>query len=122
MPEEILKFGELTLVVRDEPARVVVTWLGRSTARSPAMFVLPVLLNALERAAEKDLVLVIEFQRLDYMNSSTLTPLIRLIELVNRRGRPLEVNYAKDLKWQSISFTALEIFHGRGSHVRIVGV
>ena len=97
------------------------TFGGRSTARNPGEFVLPIMLRSLDRAVAAKKKLVLDFRELEYMNSSTVTPVIKLLEQAKQRGCTLTVLYKKDLKWQAVSFSALEILHSNDSHIEIRG-
>ncbi len=115
-------FNERNLTIELDDGEVVrINWLGKSTAREPSQFVLPVLSKALELAAAGDKPIEIDFQRLEYMNSSTITPLIRILEQAKRGSAKVKVIYSKALKWQSLSFTALQVFKTEDGRIEIVG-
>jgi hypothetical protein len=111
----------LTLTVQDEPQGVNVVWKGRSTARDPAEFLVPILTKALDRATSLRCPLSLDFRNIEYFNSSTITPVVRLIEEAKRRGAALVIHYDKKLRWQELSFSALQVFHTGDSRIRIVG-
>jgi hypothetical protein len=122
MPSETFTSHALTLIVSEEPTTVVVTWQGRSTAREPAEFVVPILTKALDRATELRRPLTLDFRGIAYFNSSTLTPVVRMIEEAKRRGSTLVIQYDKSLHWQELSFSALQVFHTGDKRIRILGV
>jgi hypothetical protein len=112
----------LTLTVTEEPAAIHVVWKGRSTARDPAEFLIPILTRALNRATELKGPLNLDFRAIEYFNSSTITPVVRLIEEAKRRGASLVIHYDKNLRWQELSFSALQVFHTGDERIRIQGV
>jgi hypothetical protein len=122
MRTETFTSRALTLEVIEEQAGITVTWRGRSTARDPAEFLIPILTRALDRAMEMKLPLVLDFRALEYFNSSTITPVVRLMEETKRRGASMVVNYDKKLRWQELSFSALQVFHTGDQRIRILGV
>jgi len=122
MPSETFTSHALTLVVSEEPATVLVVWRGRSTAREPAEFLVPILTKALDRATELRRPLTLDFRAIEYFNSSTITPVVRMLEEAKRRGSTLVINYDKNLRWQELSFSALQVFHTGDQRIRIVGV
>jgi hypothetical protein len=122
MKTETFTSHTLSLVVSEEPATVLVTWRGRSTARDPAEFIIPILTKALDRATELRRSLTLDFRALEYFNSSTITPVVRLIEETKRRGGSMVINYDKTRRWQELSFSALQVFHTGDHRVRILGV
>lgn len=122
MATEIFTSHALTLRLTEDPATILVSWHGRSTAREPAEFLVPILTRALDRAAELKRPLTLDFRSIEYFNSSTITPVVRLLEEAKRRGASLIVHYDKKLRWQELSFSALQVFHTGDQRIRILGV
>ena len=56
------------------------------------------------------------------MNSSTITPLIKILERAKRGTSHVTVLYDKSLHWQDLTFSALEIFKTDDKRVDIKGV
>jgi hypothetical protein len=121
MSPEIFTSHSLTLRVSEEKDTVLITWRGRSTARDPAEFLVPILTRALDRATELHLPLTLDFRAIEYFNSSTITPVVRMLEEAKRRGGSMIINYDKKLRWQDLSFSALEVFHTGDQRIRILG-
>jgi hypothetical protein len=111
----------LTLELTDEGGEVLVRWLGRSTARDPRAFVSPVLQRALELALQQKKPLVLDFRDLDYFNSSTITPVVRLLPHVKAQGGRAVVRFRSDLNWQRLSFSALHVLQGDGQQIVLDG-
>jgi len=122
MRTETFTSHALTLLVSEEASGITITWRGRSTARDPAEFLIPILTRALDRATELKRPLTLDFRALEYFNSSTITPVVRLLEETKRRGGSIVVNYDKKLRWQELSFSALQVFHTGDQRIRISGV
>lgn len=112
----------LTLVVSETPGTVLVLWQGRSTAREPAEFLIPILMKALDRAAELKQPLTLDFRQIEYFNSSTITPVVRMLEEAKRRGASLVIQYDKKLRWQELSFSALQVFHTGDQRIKVLGI
>lgn len=112
----------LTLELRDEEGAVSLVWSGRSTGREPGAFIVPVLSRAVELGRVHGKPVVLDFQAMAYMNSSTITPIIRLLSKAMRSASNVSVVYKKDLKWQELSFTALEVFQTSDQRISIRGV
>jgi hypothetical protein len=121
MGTETFSSHALSLTVTEAPDGVSIVWKGRSTARDPAEFLVPILTKALDRATALRCTLMLDFRSIEYFNSSTITPVVRLIEEAKRRGAPLLVHYDKKLRWQELSFSALQVFHTGDARIRIVG-
>lgn len=112
---------ELTIEVVDEPERIVLHWLGRSVQRNPGDFLIPILTKALQQGLDGNKPLVWDFQELQHMNSSTITPIIKSLQIANRGAHRVQVLYRKEKKWQDLSFSALKVFETRDGRIKIVG-
>jgi hypothetical protein len=122
MNTKVYSNKELELSVRDQDDAIRVSWTGRSTARDPVAFIGPILSEALARSAADDKQLVLDFQALVYMNSSTITPVIRILHEVKKGKSRVLVLYKKAAKWQELSFSALTVFESDDARVEIRGV
>ncbi len=114
--------GLLTLEVEHTTDQVMVRWRGKSTSREPSEFILPILTRALDDCVQESKRLVIDFRGVEYLNSSSITPIIRVLELVKRGRGSASVVYSRDLKWQALSFTALKVFHTSDQRIDIQGL
>jgi len=122
MSAERFVSGTLTLELLDEGAEVTVVWTGRSIAREPGVFILPVLIRAMDIAQQQNKRAVFDFRALAYLNSSTITPVIRVLEHAKRSGAQLTVRYNLALKWQQLAFSALYLFGTADGRVLIQGL
>ena len=64
---------------------------------------------------------MLDFQALEYMNSSTITPVIRVLNEAKKGQGRLLVLYKKAAKWQELSFSALTIFETDDKRIEIRG-
>src|SRR3954451_13341245 len=96
----VFQDGALKLELEQGTNEIRVAWSGRSTAREPGRFILPVLSKAVELSDVAGYPLVLDFRRIEYMNSSTITPIIRMLEQARRASRSIRVLYQKSVKWQ----------------------
>jgi hypothetical protein len=113
--------GELTLEVEDRPGEVCVIWRGKSADREPGRFLVPVLGQVLERARAASARLVHDFSNLEYMNSSTFTPVVKTVDEARRAGVPIALEYSLARKWQALSFSALRTFETSDGRVSVLG-
>jgi hypothetical protein len=90
---ETFQHGDLKLEARDGSTGPVLTWLGRSTARDPGNFIGPILANLYKQASSAGKGLVLDFRKLEYMNSSTITPVIRLLHEAKKGGGKVSIVY-----------------------------
>jgi hypothetical protein len=112
----------LTLEVVEEDDSISVQWLGKSSDRDPGKFITPILSSMLERGGNGSKRIVLDFQKLLYLNSSTITPIIRLLDEARRGSHRITVTYQKTTKWQDLSFSALQIFKTKDERIQILGV
>ena len=122
MTTETFTDQSLSLDASDDGPELLLTWRGRSTAREPGKFLRPILTAQLDKGCEQKRALVLDFRAVEFFNSSTITPVIRLLEEARKRGAHLVVRYRKDLRWQELSFSALKVFVGVDDRIRIEGL
>ncbi|MFL5318895.1 MAG: STAS domain-containing protein, partial [Myxococcaceae bacterium] len=63
--------------------------------------------------------LILDFSEIEYMNSSTFSPLVKMLDEAARRGVPVRVIYSQTQKWQALSFSALKAFETRDGKISI---
>ena len=122
MNEQTFTDGTLTLVLEENPGELRLKWQGMSMAREPSRFLMPILSRALDLGAQQSKPLVIDFKALEYLNSSTLSPVIRALEQARRGQNRVKVQYDKGVKWQALSFTGLDIFKTPDARIDVEGV
>jgi hypothetical protein len=72
-----LKHESLEITLEEGP-RNIISWDGRSESRDPSLVLMPYFKQILDKLKGKEL--VIRFENLKYMNSSTVPPIIYLIK------------------------------------------
>ena len=112
----------LKIEVREGDDQIELHWWGKSILRKPSSFITPILVDALQKGGSENKRIVLDFSELDYMNSSTVTPIIKILERAKRGENQVTVLYKKSLKWQDLSFSALEIFQTKDKRVEIKGL
>ena len=111
----------LTIQVRENINSINVKWTGKSIDREPTDFITPILVDAIRKSSDDDKRIILDFRELAYMNSSTITPIIKTLERAKRGKTQITVRYLKSLKWQDVIFSALEIFRTKDGRVQIKG-
>lgn len=114
--------AQLQLEITEDENRIAIRLLGKSILRNPTEFILPILQNTVSEANQQKKRTVIDFTDLKYMNSSTLTPIIKILEKTRVEEGEITLLYRKNLKWQDISFSALVIFQTEDKRIEIKGV
>lgn len=115
----IFNNNQLNLHLEENDSEIRLAWKGKSVERKPGEFLSPILLDVLKSSSEFNKRICLDFRELSYMNSSTITPLIKILERAKRGGNQLTVLYDCKLKWQELSFSALRIFETDDQRVSI---
>lgn len=123
MQVEDLKEDQLEVTVEHaaKKKQLLLTWQGHIHHPSPEEFLEPFLQQVVDFAKEKSLMVVCNFTELEYMNSSSLPPLIKLVRTLTDLKLSGEYIYDADRKIQAASFTALAAIAKRSRYVNVVG-
>ncbi len=113
--------GELTLELWRTQQELRLRWLGKSTDRQPGEFLVPVLAEAFQGAKAARIPLVLDFSSLDYMNSSTFTPIVKALDDSRRHSVPVVLEYSLSRSWQVLSFSALRTFETLDGRIKVDG-
>ncbi len=113
--------GELVLEAHAAPGELRVVWSGRSVERDPARFLGPLLAELVETCRTAGARLRMDFTRLELMNSSTFTPIVKVIDQARKAGVVIALEYAQAKKWQALSFSALRTFETSDGSVAVLG-
>jgi hypothetical protein len=112
----------LTIQVVEHENSIDVSWEGKSVDREPSKFISPILVKVLEMAGDLNKRIIMDFQSMSYMNSSTITPIIKILERAKNGMTKITIFYQKSLKWQELNFSALEIFKTKDNRLEIKGL
>lgn len=112
----------LTIQVVEHENSIDVSWEGKSVDREPGKFISPILVKVLEMAGDLNKRIIMDFQSMSYMNSSTITPIIKILERAKKGMTKITIFYQKSLKWQELNFSALEIFKTKDNRLEIKGL
>jgi hypothetical protein len=111
---------EIKVIESDDSIKLL--WSGKSIDREPSKFITPILLDIIKRSTDVGKRVVLDFCKLAYMNSSTITPIIKVLERAKKGKNKITVNYEKSLRWQEVNFSALKIFETADQRVEIKGL
>ena len=112
----------LSIEVIEHETTIDVKWEGKSIDREPGKFISPILVKVLEMASVLNKRIFMDFQSLSYMNSSTITPIIKILDRAQKGMTQITITYQKALKWQELNFTALEVFRTDDNRLEIKGL
>jgi hypothetical protein len=113
--------GPLSIELVNEGARLCLGFVGKSSDREPGRFIMPVLQDAIERASAAKAALVLDFCGLEYMNSSTFTPVVKSLGVARAAGISVVLQYSLARKWQALSFSALRTFETLDGRIQVQG-
>jgi len=105
-----LKSGDLAIEVADADGAIKCTWRGKSNERNPPEVLRPWFDKLLAEATERKAAIEMHFEKIEHFNSSTITALIKLIQVCRKSSLKLVMVYDQTLKWQRLSFDALRVF------------
>ena len=114
--------GLLIIEVPEEEEHLTAIWLGKSIEREPGKIITPILVRLVRKCSENDKRLILDFRSLAYMNSSTITPIIKILERAKRGSTKVTVIYDITLRWQDLIFSALTIFKTKDDRVQLRGL
>lgn len=118
---EKYKNNQLTIEVEENISEIIIKFKGRSTERDPSLFITPVLRDSQNNSSKYNKKMIIDFQELEYMNSSTITPIIKILESANNQKNTISILYLTSKKWQELCFSALKIFETKDQRIEITG-
>ncbi len=113
--------GELSVEAHPGNGELRLVWQGRSAEREPGAFLLPLLGQAVETCKQSGRRLTLDFSALEYMNSSTFTPIVKTIDEARRAGVGIALEYSQAKKWQALSFSALRTFETPDGRIAVLG-
>jgi len=119
---ELFTNNFLTIQVVEHKDTIDVRWEGKSVDREPSKFISPILVKVLEMASDLNKRIIMDFQDMAYMNSSTITPIIKILERAKKGMTKITIFYQKSLKWQELNFSALKIFKTKDNRLEIKGL
>ena len=61
-----------------------------------------------------------DFKKFQYMNSSTVTPIVQMLEYAKRENVALTFLYDNNRTWQELNFQAMKIFESEHPPIRII--
>lgn len=119
--ENLINQDLIIETILDEKRKTLtLKWKGKSNNRTPDFFLLPYFENLVEELKEKELKLEMNFLSLEYMNSSTITPILTLIKRIKEENIKTIIVYDDKVKWQKLSFSTLGVFSTKDDLLKIV--
>ncbi|MBI3184754.1 MAG: hypothetical protein HYZ28_21670 [Myxococcales bacterium] len=119
MRSETLVDKDLVVEIDDQDQVLEVRWRGTSMDREPGRFLMPLFKDMVDRCRGVQKKLVLDLARMDYMNSSTFAPIVKMLDEAVRAGVGVQLLYDSSRRWQVLSFSALKVFETADGRVQI---
>ncbi|OHD71954.1 MAG: hypothetical protein A2W19_02170 [Spirochaetes bacterium RBG_16_49_21] len=116
------KSNLLTLQVEENETAIIIKWIGKSADRTPGIFINPILNDAFEKTSNNNKELIMNFTDLEFLNSSTVAPIVKILDRAKRGSNRLTIEYSRSLNWQELSFSALIVFQTKDKRIQIKGI
>ncbi len=115
---EKFEVDELAICVT-RGATTKIEWIGISDARDPSAVIDPFLDKLVTKLeAERT---VVDFRALKYINSPTVTTIVKLVRLLDAKKIKTEVIYDQSIKWQQSAFSALNAIARMLKYITVEG-
>lgn len=117
-----LKVEDLEIIVQRDSTTLRLEWTGSIHSSDPGDYLDPYFDLLIDTAAQDRLAIVCDFSRLEYMNSSSIPPLIHLLRECGDREIKAEFRYDAARKVQTASFRALDVIARKSRFTTVKGV
>lgn len=111
--------GELKVEVVMTRSSVKLCWLGRSVERDPAKSLAPFFGSIEQQLGDRSVEL--DFRSLEFMNSSTVKPILMFCQSASTKARAVSVRYDSQKTWQRLSFGLLRAVSSTWKNVTVEG-
>jgi anti-anti-sigma regulatory factor len=81
--------GKLRINICYNDKNIILEWLGKSIDRNPEDFITPVLTTT-KSAGSIEIRYILDFRKLQFMNSSTVAPLVQFLEECKNDGSSVD--------------------------------
>lgn len=103
--EELFKSDRLTISHASTHLRYTLFWTGECDFRNPGETLGPTLRGVLPELRDRRLVL--DFRGLNFMNSSSVSPILMFVKAACSRGIPVHLVYNVNLSWQRTTASSM---------------
>lgn len=122
MEEKEFRNESLVIRMRVGDEGVELIWSGKNTDMNAGKFIGPILSEALDEGDNGAKPVTLDFQKLEFMNSSTISQLIIMLNQARDNNHRVSLVYKESSKWQRFSFNALDVFKTEDQRIDIRGV
>ena len=101
-----LELEELVINVTQDGDSNHIVWTGTSEIQDPGIVLGPFLRGLVPKLAKRKA--IIDFRKLEYMNSATLQPILQLIKELSANQIETVMLYDPEVEWQRLSFRSIK--------------
>jgi hypothetical protein len=112
--------GDLKIDVSVTNSAVRLNWLGKSVAREPSRLLKP-FFDGLAPYIVKTRELELDFRSFEFMNSSTIKPILTFVHAASKDARKVSVKFDASKTWQRLSFGLLGALARTWDNVTVEG-
>jgi len=119
MTESTARFenGGLVISVENLGNMTTIRWSGVSDVREPATRLAPFFQGMLPSLNKKTT--VVDFRRLEYMNSATVSPIINFVKTLDAHGVQTTLLFDLEVPWQRVNAQCMRAIARTLSRVRV---
>lgn len=118
-----LKIDDLEILVDHATAgQLRLAWIGSIHSADPGDYLDPYFDLVIDAAKADGLRIICDFSKLEYMNSSSIPPLIHLLRECGDQEITAEFLYDASRKVQTASFRALDVIARKSTFTSVTGV
>jgi len=119
-PDTAFSLGDLSITTSTSAdGETTLAWLGTSDAREPGLELTPFLSSFADEHAGKAVVL--DFRKLGYMNSATVSPIIHFARALDAQGVRTRILFDAGVGWQRVNFVAMKSIARTLTHITVEG-
>lgn len=115
-PHSRYELADLVIEVLSTPKEAKMVWRGASDTRRPSTLLEPVFKDVVRQLGSRRL--IIDFRELDFMNSSTVSPIITLLKTLNQDGIETHVIFGNE-EWQQVHMRCIRTICRVFKHVAV---
>jgi anti-anti-sigma regulatory factor len=110
---------ELIIDVMELEGVITVVWRGVSDSRNPGEQLQPYLTQLTDQLRGRKV--TIDFRRFEFMNSSTVAPIIHFVKQLHENNIPATILYDPSIFWQRVNFLCMKTIAQTLNNIQVVG-
>ena len=100
----------IEITINEPDKEFILNWYGKVTDRSPDTVLTPYFNSIIEASDSMKHSVILNFTKMDYLNSSTINCIIMLIRKLSAKNVKSKLIYSRSINWQALAFSTFEAF------------